>query len=126
LKEPCRIRSKSAHFPLRQEGSCIKNKSAGSPCIGTPNTTVLPSLKLVKYDHNRRLILPLNTTLRKSLGRHLDGVVRDLGLVLKSEEMALDFFQDRRIELDHATLPANLNRGVGNKQVFCAMTVRAC
>ena len=37
--------------------------------------------------------LLLSTALRKGLGRHLDGVVRDLGLVLNSEEMALDFFQ---------------------------------
>jgi hypothetical protein len=68
--------------------------------------------------------LLLSTALRKGLGRHLDGVVRDLGLVLNSEEMALDFFQDRRIVVDHAALPANLNRGVGNKQVFSAMAVK--
>ena len=66
----------------------------------------------------------LSTALRKGLGRHLDGVVRDLGLVLNSEEMTLDFFQDRRIVVDHAALPANLNGGVGNKQVFSAMAVK--
>jgi hypothetical protein len=37
LKEPCCIRSESVHFQLRQEGFCIKNKLAGSPCIGTTN-----------------------------------------------------------------------------------------
>ena len=62
--------------------------------------------------------LLLSTALRKGLGRHLDGVVRGLGLVLNSEKMALDFFQDRRVAVDHAALPANPNRGDGNKQLF--------
>ena len=66
----------------------------------------------------------LITALRKGLGRHPDGVVRGVGPVLNSEEMALDFFQDRRIVINHAALPANLDRGVGNKQVLSAMAVK--
>lgn len=55
--------------------------------------------------------------------RHLNVVVRGLTLVLNGEEMTLDFLQDSRIIVDHAALPAKLNRCVGNKQVFPALAI---
>ena len=84
--------AKASHATLGMEPECLFH-------VGhSPRTPLYPcarsQLGRRQISSGPRSSTPLlSTPLRNGLGRHLDGIVGDLGLVLNSEEMALDFFK---------------------------------
>jgi hypothetical protein len=56
--------------------------------------------------------------------RHVDVAVGFLGLIPDGEETTLDFLEHCGIVIDHATIQADFNWSVGDKQVLSLMAVK--